>query len=462
MDPQEIAMLQRVRDLTEEYGMLPPGCRVLCAVSGGADSVCLLHLLHTMAEQAGFSLFAAHFDHRLRGEESTRDAAFVENLCRDWGIPFTLGSGNVADEARRRRKGIEETARSMRYTFLEETARALDCDRVATAHNADDNAETVLLHLVRGAALQGLTGIAPRRGPLIRPLLTVSRREIEGYLAGHGLPHVEDSSNADDTYTRNLLRHQVMPLLEQINPQFTRRLAGTTRALACDQRCLNDLAAQRAGQARQESGALVLDAGLIASAPDAVAPRVVRLLLERMEGGSDGCTAAHLRAVTGLARGSDPSAQVSLPGGRVVRRVYGELWFCPGPSGGSFAPTPLNTDGETWPEGTLYGCRCRRTVCPTDPPPGVCYFPAFQGLPLLRPRRTGDAIRLPGRESRTLKKLLIDRRIPRLDRERLPVLCDDGGLLALAGFGPDSSRTARPGEEAYEIQFIHISERKET
>ena len=180
-------MLEQVENLIEEYAMLPPGGTVLCAVSGGADSVCLLHLLRERAGRGEFSLAAAHYDHRLRGEDSTADAQFVENLCKMWTIPLCLGSGDVAGEARRRGKGVEETARAMRYAFLEEAAAQAGADVIATAHNADDNAETLLLHLVRGTGLQGLAGIPPRRGKVVRPLLTVTRAEIRAYLEKNGL-----------------------------------------------------------------------------------------------------------------------------------------------------------------------------------------------------------------------------------------------------------------------------------
>ena len=172
-------MLNEAQALTREYAMLPPGGHVLCAVSGGADSVCLLHWLRGRAEEEGFALTAAHFDHRLRGAESDRDAAFVRDLCRDWKVPCVVGEGDVSAEAGRRGAGIEETARALRYDFLERTAEAVGAGRIATAHTANDNVETMLLHLIRGSGLQGLTGIRPRRGRLIRPLLTTTRVEVE-------------------------------------------------------------------------------------------------------------------------------------------------------------------------------------------------------------------------------------------------------------------------------------------
>ena len=170
-------MLETIKALTTEYDMLPRGGTVLGAVSGGPDSMCLLHLLHTWAGEGGFRVAAAHYNHNLRGAESDRDAAFVAEWCAGQDIPCVIGAGDVAHEARARGLGVEETARQMRYEFLRGAADAMGCGRIATAHSADDNLETLLLHLVRGAGLHGLAGIPPRRGVVVRPLLTTSRAE---------------------------------------------------------------------------------------------------------------------------------------------------------------------------------------------------------------------------------------------------------------------------------------------
>ena len=192
-------MSDRMEQLIQEHRLIPPGSTVLCAVSGGADSVYLLHRLYCLRRELDFTLVAAHYDHRLRGAESTQDAKFVEEFVRLCcpaerlytpegpgkelpGVRLITGGGDVAGEAARLRQGLEETARQMRYAFLQAAAQEVGANLIATAHNASDNAETVLLHLGRGSGLRGLAGMPPKRGNLIRPLLTTSREEIENYL----------------------------------------------------------------------------------------------------------------------------------------------------------------------------------------------------------------------------------------------------------------------------------------
>lgn len=452
-------MLNEAQALTREYAMLPPGGHVLCAVSGGADSVCLLHWLRGRAEEEGFALTAAHFDHRLRGAESDRDAAFVRDLCRDWKVPCVVGEGDVSAEAGRRGAGIEETARALRYDFLERTAEAVGAGRIATAHTANDNVETMLLHLIRGSGLQGLTGIRPRRGRLIRPLLTTTRAEVEAYLAAHALPHVEDSTNADTAYARNKLRRQVIPLLEELNPQVVSRMADTVGCLRAD----NDyLTAQAMAAVRTAeptvTGGLVLPAGQVARLPDPIAVRAVGVLLARL--GEYQYRAAHLRSVVDLARSARPSGSVDLPHGLAARRAYELLVLEPAGEGSGWTPVPLAVPGETALPELGWKLVCRPAQTPAEPPtdPLVCYLDpaALTGPLVVRPRAEGDAITLPGRPRKRIKKLLIDAKVPRRDREDLPVAADETGPVWLAGFGPDAPRLAAPGAPALELRAIPL------
>lgn len=403
-----------------QISLLPPGSRVLCAVSGGVDSMCLLHLLSQREE---LSLVCAHFNHQLRGEESDRDEAFVREICKQWNIPLTVGRGDVEAFARREKLSLEEAGRTLRYAFLYQAAEEELCDWIATAHNAEDNAETLLLHLLRGSGLNGLTGISPQRGKLVRPLLTTSRKEIEAYLIQHDIPHREDSTNADDAYTRNRVRHQLLPLLEEMNPGFVRRLTSAIPRLRADNDYLNDLARQLLTKTEHREDGLVLPAALLSQAPAPVASRAVRLLLAQAAGGNWDCSAAHLEAVLELCRSSSPSAQVSLPHGLTARREYGLLVLAHDLPAQPLEPMPLQ-EGD-------------------NPVPGLPWTVVLQGPPwpglVVRSRQTGDSLTLPGGHTKTLKKLFIDQKLPRRERERRPVVADNDGVIAVAGVGPNLS-----------------------
>ena len=225
MEASGLTLAGRVERFCRREGFpLRPGCRVLCAVSGGIDSMALLHLLWMWSRRDGFLLTAATFDHRLR-PRSVEDVQFVVRWCEKHQIPCEIGGGDVAAYAGARGLTVEEAARSLRYRFLEDAADRAGADYIATAHNADDNGETLLLHLLRGSGLNGLGGIPPRRGRIIRPLLEITRAEIEDYAGENDLPHREDETNRDTAYTRNYLRHRVMPLLREKNPNLVRTLS---------------------------------------------------------------------------------------------------------------------------------------------------------------------------------------------------------------------------------------------
>lgn len=464
--------------LIDEYDMLPPGCTVVCAVSGGADSICLLHRLNQLRAIRPFTLVAAHYNHHLRGAESDRDEAFVKRWVEDWcgpdpaagqpplpAVRLITGGGDVSGEAKRLGLGLEETARRMRYAFLEEAARAVGADRIATAHTADDNAETVLLHLIRGSGLQGLTGIRPRQGRLVRPLLTTTRREIEDYLELYHIPHVEDSTNQDDAYTRNQVRHQVIPLLDEINPWFVPRMADTIRYLRSDNDYLSAQAAAVARRAKPAGdGGLSISAALLASQPDPIAVRIVSCLLGRL--GEFQFRAAHLTAVVALSRSPAPSGAVSLPHSLTARRVYGELILVRGARRSPpFAPVSLSVPGEAVLPSIGWTIACRRAEAPEQPPDTPDHFflnpSRLTGPLVIRPRLTGDTITLPRRRAKTVKKLLIDAKVPRWDRDRLPLLADASGPLWLAGFGPDQGRLSSSGAPALEVIALRTAPAEE-
>lgn len=447
------------------YDLIPPGSTVLCALSGGADSVYLLDRLNNWRVVHPFTLIAAHYNHCLRGEESDRDEAFVRRfvaercgarqVCFQDGRQHTLppvelmvGRGNVAAEAQHRKAGLEETARAMRYAFLEESADRMGADLIATAHNADDNAETLLLHLLRGSGLQGLTGIQPVRGRFIRPMLEVTRAQVEDYLRLYGLPHVEDSSNDSDDYLRNRLRHRVMPLLEELAPGFTERCRDTIPRLRADEALLSEQAATLAEQAVFRGKELTIPADVIGNVPQPLAVRVARLLLARLNHGDTGCTAAHLEGVAQLCRGTAPSARITLPGGITVRREYELLVLTAEAEQEPPPPLPLAVGENRWGGWTLF---CEEALCPGKAYVSPAEFYLQPGNYLIRSRLQGDAVKLGPRPSRMVKRLMIDAKIPAVRRAHIPVLARGEEAAAVGGFGPAVDCLALPGQPSLHI-----------
>lgn len=403
----------------ERWHMLPPeGGVILCAVSGGRDSVCLLHYLTTIAPRRGFTVAAAHLNHRMR-PEAQRDEDFVRGLCREWNVPFYTEAAPVYEMAARWGLGVEETGRRLRYDFLLRTADAIGAAYIATAHHAQDQAETVLLNLLRGTGPEGLGGIPPVRGRIIRPLLQTGRAEIEDYLQKNGLPHVEDSTNEDTHYARNRLRRELWPQLETVNPAVTRAIGRTAEIVRGENAYLDTLAAERL----PAEGTAVETAALLA-APEPLRPRMVRLLLDRLPTGKKDVSAVHMDAVLALAEGG---GTLDLPGG--VRAVCRNGWL-------------RLTVKETAPPEMVLAQGLNRwgdydiTLCSGE-----------EHRVTVRSWKGSDRMAAE-RGSRSLKRLFADAGIPAELRDSLPVVCVDGTPHAVYGI---KERTAPHSDETIQI-----------
>ena len=406
-------MLSKLRAFVRQYDLIHPGDTVIAAVSGGADSIALLFALFLLREEWGITLEAAHFNHCLRGEESNRDARFVEDFCARYGIPLHMCSGNVVPGE----KGLEAAARDARYRFL----RSLP-GKVATAHTADDNAETVLMRLLRGTGLKGLGAIAPVSGNVIRPMLNVTRREVEAFLEEYALAHIEDSSNGEDAFLRNRIRHRIMPLLYEENPRIGENLSSMALNLRLDEACLSRLASGPMPGIEE-----------LKSLPDAIRRRYLERFLK--ENGVREPEESHLLQAESLLFHWNPSASMNFPGGIVIAREYDRLVRLDSPE--MLGNYTLET--ETYVEELDLWVTVEEAVSLEQ---GEDIFTVQTRGPLrLRARRAGDAIALSG-GTRSLKKLFIDRKIPVSRRCRIPVVEDDDGILGVYGIGADRTRQA--------------------
>lgn len=402
-------MLNKLRAFLKEQALLSPGDKVIAAVSGGADSVAMLFALYLLRDELGITLEAAHFNHHLRGAESDRDEAFVTDFCRRYDIPLHLGSGRIVPG----KKGLEAAARDARYAFL----RRLP-GKVVTAHTADDNAETVLMRLIRGTGLKGLGAIAPVSGNVIRPMLTVTRDDVEAFLEEYALPHVEDSSNGTDDFLRNRIRHGILPLMRTENPRIGENLSAMALLLRQDEACLQAMIPEEQ----------VPDVSRLKAMEPALRRRALERFLKAQ--GVREPEQIHILQAEQLLYHWSPSAAMQFPGGVTIGRQYDRLVRLE--CAPELPETRLSVPGETCIGGKRFVSEYATDL--EERPGSVLVCPA--GALTVRSRRSGDTMRLPG-GTRSLKKMYIDRKIPASQRAAVPVLADDRGVLAVFGIGTD-------------------------
>ena len=419
-------MLTKLLAQLRDYEMVQPGDAVVCAVSGGADSVAMLFALYLLREKLEITLSAAHFNHHLRGPESDRDEAFVRDFCHGYGIPLAVGNGEVIPGE----KGLEAAAREARYGFLNTLP-----GKIATAHTADDNAETVLMHLVRGTGLKGLGGIAPVNGRILRPMLTVTRQEVLAFLEEYSLPFVEDSSNDTDLFLRNRLRHRVMPLLKEENPQLAENLSAMAMELRDDAAALEPEGVLPSVTQLRQMNRAFRSRALAAFLKKSGVPEPER---------------RHIRLAESLVFSEKPSAWAAFPQGVIIGREYDRL--------------VRREKTEPMEEVVL---QPGQTVELPHLSLRVYYGPAeemqntkdiftvnTQGTVVLRSRQAGDTIRLNA-GTRTLKKLFVDRKIPAAMRDLVPVFADERGIVGIGGIGANVDRLAA-GLPAMQIRIQSI------
>ena len=438
--------------------LIPPGSVVLVAVSGGADSLALLHALHARRARLGCHLHAATFDHGVRGAAGAADAAFVAGVCAALGVPLTTGraAGLPASEG---------ALRAARYGFLAAAAHAAGAQRVAVGHHAGDQAETVLLRLARGAGSAGVAAMLPLAAlpghpdlALIRPLLGLTRAEIDAYCAQLGLEARQDSTNQDPAYARNRLRLEVIPALERINPRTQRALARFAAQSAAENDYLQGQLAQAiAPHLAREAGRVSLERAAFRALHPALRWRFVHWAAQQLNSAAE-VSFDHAEAACALALTAHTGAAAALPGGLRLRLDYDRVIVEQAAAPHAAPPFPLLEPGAavavSAPGLTSLpgGWALRAALAPGG---AALHLPPAARL-TLRTRRPGDRFAPPGLGGHTqkLKQWLNDRRIPRHLRDQLPLLDADGEIAAVcAPRWATSDRFARPAPGAQAVWF---------
>ena len=472
------SLLRTTQATIRDHDLLPRGATVVVGVSGGADSTTLLHALAELASSLHLSLVVAHLDHCLRGERARKDLAFVRSIARGLDLRFMSAHMDVRGRASRNGVSVEMAARDARYSFYGRVCRETGATHVATGHTADDQAETFLLKLARGAGQTGLSSIAykTRRGPVtvVRPLLDLPRTKILGYLRARGLRWVEDETNSERDFLRNRVRHEILPLMkDRLNPQLRDVLIRTADLLRADDAWLEELAAGLfedcllADRDADKKGPS-LDVAKLQLQPLAAQRRILRQWLQRCGVPPRGIGFAAVRRLEALIRAARGTRCVPLAGGYTAHREYGRLSVVCGEDSKAMFSLRVPLPGELIvPE---FGWRITTGMnaglaSPAGRRPGA--LPAQAGIlrsaigrkrVIVRSWRPGDRMLIAGLGgTRKLQDIFVDSKVPRRIRTRIPVFECAGSIIWLPGYRTAEGWAAHSsGEPAWQFRVEQI------
>ncbi len=458
-------IMDKVWNSIERFSMLKPEESVLAAVSGGADSVAMIHFLSRFSERTRWRLAVAHFNHCLRGAESDRDSRFVRSLAESLGLSCFQGKADVEAFAKRSGLSLEEAARNLRYAFLRETAQIRGFDKIALGHNKNDSAETVMINLLRGSGPRGLSGIPPVRDDIVRPLIEIEREEIERFLSNEKIGFVFDSSNSDTRFVRNRVRNILIPLLEKdYNPEIVDALNRAALIVRDEQDWLDNMLEDIYNKVKtiREDPSVALSVRELKKLHVAAARLVVRKAFAEAKGDLRRIAQMHVETVVRLANENDELRKMDFPGPVRVERRGEFLVFVRRKSSSRPAKEDRSRGGfeyEVARPGTAVSIKETGTairITETDPPaldgsgkleipmenPRCAYIDADSvAFPVkIRSFRPGDRFTPLGLCGvRKLKKFFIDNKVPLLDKGRVPILESRGKIFWVAGYRIDES-----------------------
>ncbi|OAG26832.1 tRNA lysidine(34) synthetase TilS [Thermodesulfatator autotrophicus] len=428
-------LIRKVRRHIEKFALLSNGERVLVAVSGGPDSMALLHVLLALKEELELDLYIAHYDHRLR-KESVKEALFVKDYAKKLGLPFILAAAPVKLYARREKISLEAAGRELRYRFFERVAEEYGLNKVALAHQADDLAEEVLLRFIRGAGRRGLAGIPVKRGGIfIRPLLLVSREEIDDFLQKEGIPYVEDPSNEDPRFLRNRVRHLLIPFLEKhFHKNVKECLKRTALLVAEEEEFLGCLALQKLEKhGRKEADAFHLSVRGLINVPLVLRRRMYLEALKAIGVPLFRVRLSHIEQIESLLTGKT-RGNINLPGGFIARREPGRLVFKKVEAPLKPFREEITGTGEYLLPNNIT-LRVYYTRAGEAPKNALVLDAQKASFPLIvRSHLPGDRIRLLGLSGRKkLKKIFWEHKLTHDERRIWPIVEKDGEIIGLPG-----------------------------
>lgn len=452
-------MINSIKEIIKKYQLIEEGDRVLVGLSGGADSMCLVHVLCSLADEFGISVAAAHMNHNIRGEEAKSDALKAEAFAKRLGIKFHIGSENVTEIARFEGISEELAGRKVRYEFFGRLQKEYGYTKIATAHNKNDNAETLIMNFMRGSTTQGLCGIPVKRDDIIRPLLYTGREEIEEYCDNNGIQYVIDCTNKETIYTRNKIRLKLIP---EIESEFNANFIGTVTKNA---ELINDENDYIASSARTIYNKYVKNMSapvdMVNKEHIALVRRVFMYMIADASGSNSDVSSIAVEDIIRLCKAAKSGKSIMLPGGISAAVEYDRIIISKSEEVDEFEYILKLNEDVLIHELNVYA---RLEKCESKDEKGAIYFSADEAAVIsLRNRRSGDKFNPSGMQgSKKVKNLFIDEKIPKSARMSVPIITADNKIACVGTLRNDSAYEFGKNDISFKVKLIQTNQEENT